>query len=172
MADDDEGVLLFYIKVNNNELSKTMNDIINIINKSNITSQKTKEEALQDIVDMCIDGGLDIDAVHIEVLLSNQIVDPNNILSKVNWSVPEATYRLITLNQSLTNNPSIIISLLYQDIHKVLYNPLSFSKRGPSFFDLFYMEKPQVYISDELLIEDANIREQEKSVTMARIVKK
>lgn len=169
---DEDGLILFYIKVNNNELSKTMNDIINIINKSNITSQKTKEEALQDIVDMCIDGGLDIDAIHIEVLLANQIVDPNNVLSKVNWTIPNAQYRLITLNQSLTNNPSIIISLLYQDIQKVLYNPLSFSKRGPSFFDLFYMEKPQIYISDDLLIEDTDIKEQETSVLMAKVVKK
>jgi hypothetical protein len=168
---DDEELILFYIKVNNNELSKTMNDIINVINKAKVLSTKTKDEALQDIVDMCIEGGLSIDSVHIETLLSNQIVDPNNIIKKVNWSSPNAAYRLITLNQSLTNNPSIVISLLYQDIQKVLYNPLSFSKRGSSFFDLFYMEKPQNYISDELLIDDPDIREEEKAVKMVRIVK-
>ena len=170
--DNDNPIILFYIKVNNNELSKTMNDIIGIINKSAVTTSKTKEQALQDIVDLCIDGGLDIDAVHVEVLLSNQIVNPDNILEKVNWNIPEVSYRLITLSQSLTNNPSIIISLLYQDIHKTLYSPLSFAKKGASFFDLFYMEKPQVYISDELLIDDANIKQQDTSVLMARVVKK
>ena len=169
---DEDNKILFYIRVNNNELSKTMNDIINIINKSGITTTKTKEEALQNIVDMAIEGGLDIDAVHIEVLLSNQIVSPDNVLERVNWTTPAATYKLITLNQSLANNPSIIISLLYQDVHKVLYSPLSFSKKGSSFFDLFYMEQPQIYISDELLADDTGIREDETPVVMARVVDK
>ena len=170
--DEDESIIMFYIKVNNNELSKTMNDIINVINKAGITSKKTKEEAIQDLVDLCIEGDVDVDAVHLEVLLSNQLVNPENILEKVNWNVPNAAYRLITLNQALTNNPSIIISLLYQDIHKTLYSPLSFAKRGPSFFDLFYMEKPQIYISDELLTDDVDIKQQETSVVMARVVDK
>jgi hypothetical protein len=33
------------------------------------------------------------------------------------------------------------------------------------------MEKPQNYISDELLIDDPDIREEEKAVKMVRIVK-
>lgn len=172
LVGDDDSELLFYIKVNNNELSKTMNDIINVINKAPITNNKTKEEALQDIIDMCIDGNLDIDAVHIEVLLSNQLRSVDNPLSKVDWTNPEAQYKLVTLDRSLRTNNSIIISLLYQDIHKTLYNPLSFSKKGSSFFDLFYMEKPQVYISDDLLTEETNIREEEKGVMMCKLIDK
>lgn len=168
----DDNDILFYIKINNNELSKTMNDIINVINKSNITQSKTKEEALQDIVDLCIDGDVSIDAIHLEVILSNQIVSVDNVLKRPNWNEPGTHYRLLTLNQSLTNNPSIIVSLLYQDTNKVLYNPLSFSKKGPSFFDLFYMEQPQIYISDELLVDHTDIKEQNKQVVMATIVKK
>jgi hypothetical protein len=165
---------LFYIKINNNEISKTMNDIINVINKSEVTGNMTKDEALQSIVDLVIEGGLDIDSVHLEVILANQIVDAKDILKKPNWNDPATQYKMFTLNQALTNNPSVIISLLYKDLNKTLYNPLTFTKNAPSFFDLFFSEQPQVYMSDEILIdaEDVNIRDRSKTIEMVKIVDK
>lgn len=163
--------ILFYIKINNNEISKTMNDIINIINKSSVTEKMTKDEALQSIADLIIDGNLTIDSIHLEVILSNQIVRPDNILKKPNWNDPHAQYRMFTLNQALTNNPSVIVSLLYKDLHRVLYNPLTFTKHAPSFFDLFFNEQPQNYMSDELLTDDtSNIVDPEKGVLMYKVV--
>ena len=148
---------LFYIKINNNEISKTMNDIINIINKSAITEKLSKDEALQELVDLIIAGNLDIDAIHLEVILSNQIVDAKNPLRKPNWNDPHVLYKMLTLNQALTNNPSVIISLLYKDLARVLYNPLTYSKRGPSFFDLFFNEQPQRYMTEELYTDTAPV---------------
>ena len=166
-------VIMFYININNNEIRKTMDNIIHVINKSSVTSGMNKDEALQSIVDLVIEGGLDIDAVHLEVILSNQIVNPDNILSKPNWNVPDVQYKIFTLNQALTNNPSVIVSLLYEDLNRTLYNPLTFAKHGPSFFDLFYMEQPQNYISDELLEKDtSNIRDLSKGVEMIRKIDK
>ena len=163
---------LFFIKINNNEISKTMNDIINIINKSSVTSNMTKDEALQSLVDLVVEGGLTIDAIHLEVILSNQIVDADDILKKPNWNNPYAQYKLLTLNKALTNNPSVIISLLYQDLRKTLYDPLSFAKNKPSFFDLFFCEDPQNYISDELLTEDSGIVDPNTKVIMATKINK
>jgi hypothetical protein len=164
--------ILFYIKISNDEISKTMNDIINIINKSSVTETMTKDEALQNLVDLVIDGGLNVDSVHLEVILSNQIVDPNDVLKRPNWNDPYAQYKLFTLDHSLVNNPSIIVSLLYKDLHKVLYNPLSFSKNAPSFFDLFFCEQPQVYMSSGLYTEETPIKEPDKGIEMVKMVKK
>lgn len=163
--------VLFYIKINNNEISKTMNDIINIINKSSVTEKMSKDEALQYIVDLVIDGNLSIDAVHLEVILSNQIVDPDDILKKPNWNNPAAKSRMFTLNQALTNNPSVIISLLYKDLHKVLYNPLTFTKNAPSFFDLFFCEQPQLYMDESLYVSEVkDIKDYENGVKMYSVV--
>lgn len=162
--------ILFYIKINNNEISKTMNDIINVINKSSITEKMNKDQALQSIVDLIIDGNLSIDAIHLEVILSNQIVKPDDILTKPNWNDPNAKHRMLTLNQALTNNASVIISLLYKDLHRVLYNPLTFTKHAPSFFDLFFCEQPQVYMSDDLYTEDTSIvKDPEEKIVMYSI---
>lgn len=162
--------ILFFIKINNNEISKTMNDIINVINKSSSIEGKTKDEVLQSLVDLVVEGGLNIDSVHLEVILSNQIVSAENILKKPNWNDPYAQYKIITLNQALTNNPSVIVSLLYKDLGKTLYNPLTFSKNAPSFFDLFFCEEPQNYISDELLVDDAGVESPDKKVVVIKRV--
>ena len=158
---------LFYIKINNNEISKTMDNIINIINKSAVTENLSKDEALQSLVDLTIEGGLNIASVHLEVILANQLVRPDDILKKPNWNDPNATYRLLTLNQALTNNPSVIIGLLYKDLKKVLYTPLTFTKNKPSFFDLFFHEQPQVYMDKELLTDDTSlIRDSDEKIKL------
>jgi hypothetical protein len=162
---------LFYIEINNNEISKTMNDIINVINKSSVTEHLSKSECINRLVDLVVEGNLDIDSVHLEVILANQIVDPSNIMKKPNWNDPAAKYKMFTLNQALTNNPSVIISLLYKDLHRVLYNPLTFKKNSPSFFDLFFAEQPQVYMSDDL-IEDSPIELPNKKIEIVKIVGK
>lgn len=160
---------LFYIEINNNEISKTMNDIINVINKSSVTEHLSKSECINRLVDLVVEGNLDIDSVHLEVILANQIVDPSNIMKKPNWNDPAAKYKMFTLNQALTNNPSVIISLLYKDLHRVLYNPLTFKKNSPSFFDLFFAEQPQVYMSDNL-IEESPIELPNKKIEIVKIV--
>ena len=164
--------ILFFIKINNNEISKTMNSIINIINKSSVMAKYNKDEALQSLVDLVIEGGLTIDSIHLEVILSNQMVDPNNVLKKPNWNNSNAKYKMITLNQALTNNPSVVVSMLYKDLGKVLYNPLTYTKNGPSFFDLFFCEDPQNYMSEELLTEDPGITSPEKKIVVLKKVNK
>ena len=158
---------LFYIMINNNEISKLMNDIKNLINKSEITKSMTKDELVQTLVDYVIQGNLSLDAIHLEVILSNQVVSEDNILKKPNWNDPNAKHKMITLNQALVNNPSVITSLLYKDLHKTLYNPLTFSKNAPSFFDLFFCEQPQNYMNDDLLTDDtSDIRDYEDKVSL------
>ena len=167
------GADLFYVKVNNNELSKLLNDVVNCFNKASCVNGITKDEALQNLVDSCVEVGLNVDSVHLEVILSNQIVDPETY-DKPNWSDINAKYSMITLNQALTNNKSIIVSMLYKNLHRVLYNPLSFTKNAPSFFDLFFMEQPQTYMNDDLVIdkEHAGVRELETVIEMVEYVDK
>lgn len=166
-----DDTILFYIKINNNEISKTMDDIINVINKSAITENMTKDEALQTIVDLVIDGHLTIDAVHLEVILSNQIVDPTDSLKRPNWDIINPPYQMFTLKHALTNNNSVIVSLLYSDLHKTLYSPLTFSKTAPSFFDLFFCEQPQNYISSDLLDKNPAIAKPQKGIEMIKVIK-
>lgn len=141
---------LFYIEVVNNELGRTLEKIKNILNKNaEVRRLVTKDAITQALVDTIIEGGLNIDAIHLETILSHQCKSYESNLIEPEWQYKNATYRMITLNEALKDNKSITISLMYKDINKLLFYPLSFMKSDPSVMDLFYMTKPQMYMSME-----------------------
>ena len=78
----------------------------------------------------------------------NQIRDTEDMFGRPRWWEHNPPYNIITLNEALTNNPSVVISLSYQKIKRQFYNPLTFKKHGASFMDLFFMETPQRMIYD------------------------
>ena len=126
-----------------------------IINNNDITCIHDRNSILQKFIETVMEGGLDTTSVHLEVILSNQLRNVDDILMKPNWDNFDEPYRLITLNNALTDNPSITVSMEYQKLSKVFYNPLSFKKSSPSFMDLLFMEKPQMYmVNTELVNED------------------
>lgn len=138
---------LFYIKLHNNELSKTLERVKDILNKNAVTKSMDRHQILQAILETFIESGINVISVHAEVILANQIRDPERPLFRPTFDGLNDPYELITLNQALTNNPSINISISYQKLARALYNPLTYKKRSPSFMDFFFMEKPQEYLS-------------------------
>ena len=140
---------LLVIQIENNELTKVLNNLLAIINRRETThSYPSISDLYQDLVDTTVEGGLNISCTHLEVILMNQLRDTEDIFDKPHWWEHNPPYNIITLNEALTNNPSITISMSYQKIKKMLYNPLTFRKNGPSFMDLFFMERPQKVIYD------------------------
>jgi len=140
---------LFVMQIENNELTKTLNKLLGILNKKPVTSSyPTVSDLYQDLIDTTVEGGLNIAATHLEVILSNQIRDVEDIFAKPHWWDYNPPYNIITLNEALTNNPSVVVSMSYQKIKRMFYNPLTFKKKGASFMDLFFMERPQRTIYD------------------------
>ena len=140
--------VLFYIEVVNNELGRTLDRIKSILNKNaEVKRLITKDAMTQELVDTIIEGGLNIDAIHLEVILSHQCKSEESNILEPEWDLENATYRMITLNEALRDNKSITVSLMYKDVNKLLFYPLSFIKSAPSVLDLFYMTKPQNYMS-------------------------
>ena len=141
---------LFLIHISNDELSATLEHVKSIINKYPKLEGMTKDTILQEFVVAVLNGGLNVDAIHLEVLLSNQIregLDENKILEMPHWEFENADYALVNLDTALKNHPSITTTLEYQKVSKTLYSPLSYKKSAPSQMDLFFMNKPQEFMS-------------------------
>ena len=98
----------------------------------------------------------------LEIIISNQVRDANDILKKPKWFMYNPDYEILSLNKSLTDNPSVTISMSYQKVDKLLYNPLTFKKRGASFMDLFFMERPQYAINGLIDPSEDEIKEKKK----------
>ena len=149
----------FYIKIKNNELSKAMETLKDILDKNGVTLRMDRNQIMQAYIDAAIDGGITMAAVHGEILIMNQIRATDNILETVDWSEPHAPYQVTTLRRALMYNPSATITLSYQDLSKVLYSPLTFKKRGVSFLDLFFMKTPQQFIkSSDTLVSNKEFK--------------
>ena len=137
---------LFSVEISNNDLNRTLNRIKATIN-SKETANNTLGSILEKLLDTLDEGGLDLNSVHAETILSNQIRDSELILENVDWRIPNAHYQILPLKGALNNTSSITRRLEYEGIKSALYNPLSFKINGASSLDLFFMEQPQEFLS-------------------------
>ncbi len=144
---------IFLMLIHNNELSRTLDKLKDIIDKNKVTSSMNRHELLQAMIETVIEGGLNVSAIHCEIILSNQLRHIDDILEKPEWQYPNEPCNILTLNQSLLNNPSVVITLSYQRLSKTLYNPLTFRKNKPSFMDLFFIEKPSEFLNSTEVVE-------------------
>lgn len=160
--DDLKGKNLFFITVINDGLSSTLDKIKHLLDRdADVKALNTKDAVTQELVDTIVKGGLSIDAIHLEILLANQCVSADSSLLEPEWQYPDANYRMVTLNERLRDNPSVCVSLMYKDIKKLLFYPLTFQKSKASSVDLFYMISPQNYMGFEPvesnIIEDKEV---------------
>jgi hypothetical protein len=140
---------LFVVEVKNNELSKTMKSIKNIIDNKKITKSYDRNSILSDFITTNLAGNIKMDSVHFEVLLMNQIRAADDILELPDWSLENEPCQILTLNESLTNNRSISVRLQSSKIARTLTSPSNRQLSQPSNMDLFYMEQPQKFMTDE-----------------------
>ena len=162
---------VFLIRLTNNEFSATLDRISSIINLESVTTSYDSNELLQQFNEAVKNGKLDITSVHLEVILMNQLRNVNDILEMPNWENEGEECKILTLNQALTNNPSITVSMMYQ-ITNVYYNPLSFRKNKPSYLDLLFMEKPQHFFQNKGLYKpDKKKPSKKKPIQLVRRTK-
>ena len=140
---------LFVIDVKNDELSKTMKAIKNIIDNKKSTKTYDRNTILSAFIKTNLSGHIKICSNHFEVLLMNQMRAADDILDLPDWTVANAPYQILTLNEALTNNRSISIRLQSSKIQKTITHPSNRRLHAPSNMDLFYMEKPQEFLNNK-----------------------
>jgi hypothetical protein len=151
------GISMFTVTIANDDLSKSLRHIMNILNLTAITTKFTKDEIVTEMQNKMIECSLnEIRSVHAEVLIMNQIKDPEDILCSPDWDYPNAPYQILTLRNALTNNPSVLISMQFDNIAKTLYMPITYKKKKASKIDLWYHTQPQQFIKQDLPNENDN----------------
>lgn len=141
---------LFIMDISNTELAETLTNLKQLINRdADVKSNLDYSEFSSKFINNIIKGGIHADAIHCEMLLSNQIRSVDDITKIPDWNIPNIPYQLITMHKALSENPSITTSMLYDQLPKTLYNPKSFNKTAPSINDLYFMTKPKQYMQYE-----------------------
>lgn len=158
--------VIFTLVIQNNELERTLKRSKHIINRNKDTSSFTKDSIVREFITVNSEGGINVDAIHLEVIIANQIRNPDDILSMPDWSILNVPYKILSLSSALNNSPSITVNLEFQRIGQALVSPLSTKKRKPSVFDLFFMEQPQEFVIDKSMISDEFISWKNKNNPM------
>lgn len=141
---------LFYIQIINNDIDKNLKDIESLINKKDELVGLDKDALLAKFINLIIKGKITIQSVHLECMLMNQIRSIHSKLQLPNWENDNEEYQILSLDQSLTNNPSVIISLLYKNLKATLTNPITYAKNESSRMDMFFMVQPQEFLNNEV----------------------
>lgn len=148
-----EDTHIFAIRLENNDLIKVIEKVTATIDKAAEVAKYDKNSFLQSFLMILQECNLKINAVHSQVLLMNQIRAKDHIHHKPQFEYPnQQNYQLITLKKALESNPSVTVSLMFQNIKRILSDPMTFEKTAPAISDLFFMTKPQEYLSDEYVI--------------------
>ena len=160
-------VVLFNIDVRNNELSKTMNTIMHIIDNKAGTKSYNRKSILQAFIDNNLAGGIKLNSVHFEVLLMNQIRAKDDILRLPEWAHRNEDYQILTLREALKNNRSISIRLQANQGVKTLIHPDNRKISESSIMDLYAMEKPQEYMSGQIPMSDYTLIDEQTKLRPA-----
>lgn len=152
---------IFAMNLTNNEFSAVLERIKHIINLESVTTSYDTHQLLQEFNDAVKEGGLGTTSVHLEIILMNQLRNVDNILDTPHWEIEGEECSILTLNQALTNNPSITVSMQYK-LSNIYYNPLSFKKNKASYLDLLFMERPQLYFQNEGLYNRPKVKPSKK----------
>jgi len=149
---------LFIMEMRNNELSRTMDNIEKLIDNNSVIQKYDADTILEEFIDQNLAGGIKMNAVHFEILLANQIRAIDDELELPDWTIPDVPYQMISLSKSLTNNRSIGIRLQSSKIDRTLLSPQNSKLKKPATIDLFYMEKPQPYLNQDIISDNNNIK--------------
>lgn len=137
--DLEENTCVFTIDIMNNELTKPLYEIMNVLNKER-DKNYTIPEIMDYFCDLLIRAGINAHSLQAELILSTLIRDPKNPMERPDFSgnsMPE--YTILTVSQAINNCASPLLALAFQNIRKqILADATFYEKHAASYMDDLY----------------------------------
>ena len=139
----DASSSLMVVEINNNELTKPLYDIMDLLNnkkKRMVAGIHTVEDAAQRLLDLLIISEIPADSIHGEMIIRSitRSISDNLKLPDFTRYDAMADTQLMTIISALTNHPSVAISLSFQYLLSQLESPTTYSKTSTSYLDPFF----------------------------------
>jgi hypothetical protein len=134
--DEEEPVFTFLVK--NNELTKSLQQILELIESSGHLEVETYHEMVNKFNELLIENGLDfIDSVHAEMIVSVLIrdVDTHEKLDFSKQQIDE--YTISRVSRVIMDSP-LSVSLAFERLDEQLVNLDTYEKDGESLMDYLY----------------------------------
>lgn len=137
----DDETKLFEMNIMNNELTKPLYEIMNLLNKNKADSiDETIDEVCQQFLELLIKSKINANVIAAELIINRLIRSVENPLDRPDFSQEELEpYNILTVRQALEKNGSPLIGLSFQDLKKQLLSDEIYETRNrESYIDPFF----------------------------------
>ena len=146
----DDDVKLFEVVVMNQELTRPLYELIDLLNKQRSkTGDDNIDESIdgisQRMLDILIESGIDANVVAAELIINRLIRSINNKYERPDFTQEEVEpYEIYTVGKALEHNKSPLVGLSFQFIKRQFLSDELYEERdATSFVDpLYYKEIP------------------------------
>lgn len=142
--DIDDDTPLFVMEITNNELTKPLYDIIDLLNK---VKKKGEEESIdsmcQKMIDLFVESGIDASAVQGELVINRLIREDEESYERPDFShYRYPRYHITTVSRALEHNKSPLLGLSFQEIKRqILSDETFYRKDAVAYIDALYKTK-------------------------------
>lgn len=161
--DMDENTVLFSLVIFNNELTRPLYQLMDLLNKSNKDSNgdMSYSEMCQTFTELLLDANIKAMAVAGEVIINRLIrKDPDTDFERPDFTRKNlGPYKILTVRSALENNKSPLIGISSQNVKRQLLSDDTVDKKtGTSYIDPLFRTKTStkklMNLHNELMTED------------------
>lgn len=131
---------LFQFTLENNELSTSLQYVINLIETSDHLGINEIDTMINRFIELLEEGGIDLSAVHAELIVRELIRDVNDLTKRPERFDNPAEYTILKVSDAVYNSKSAATSLSFEQIKKQIQSPQLFTKKGSSILDKLYFQ--------------------------------
>lgn len=145
LGEVDVSSVLFIVDIQNNEKTKPLVDIKSLIDFRKLRQSKGIDNdvdgIIQSFIELIIDSGVvHVDAIHVEVIITQLTRAKDDILERPDFRRYDAASntQVLTLKQALKYNPSVTVSLTFEDYTRQFISSVTYRKTRGSYMDNMY----------------------------------
>ena len=142
--DMDDDVKLFEMTILNQELTKPLYSLMELLNKQSKPNDEDEDRTINSVsqrfLDLLIESGIDANVVAAELILNRLIRSKVNIYDRPDFRKEEIEdYDIYTVARALERNKSPLVGISFQNIKRQFLSDALYEERdGESFLDPFY----------------------------------
>lgn len=136
----EDETCLGIIIVENNELTKPLKNMQQLLDTKNHFGCETVDEMVNTMADLMIDAGMEkVLLVHSSMTLKNLVRQRDDIYASPKFSAfGEQNYILLKITDALVNSPSLTTGLASQELRKQFSDPSTYKKFGKASTDVYF----------------------------------
>jgi hypothetical protein len=130
---------LFFMQIDNNELSASLQAILDLIEKTDHLGNDNIIDIYNTFTELLEESGLTIQSIHIEMILRALTRDINDKNARPDFAtLPFPEHQVLTVKNAILNSPTSV-SMVFEEVKKQFADPITYTKESTSVLDPLFL---------------------------------